>query len=497
MSPVRFISCDLTIQFSFFKIQFSFKQFYVGTLQCLSPGERDIVSTDYKIKKETYIPSLYGTTLSTTGQRTDKFSTDDVIAVAPDLNKYHQMIQNEIAKNQQANKPVLVFFATEGDLQQFLASTYGQKVVNCSVVTEKSENIDYHVQYATIILDGKVPVTLFPRIFGRGTNFVVYDDAIDTVGGVHVVQTFFSEFLAEEIQIQGRTARQGKSGSYKMIVLSAEIEATYGLTSEEVEQESRKKATFYDFMFQKRAAAMTAVIDGMKETAGKARAQHKNSLTLQNLLKQNGSRDRVAQIMMSFAASTSTSGLHIILCLDESGSMSSYWASLVDAVMQFLNIRNESGAGDTDLISVIKFGEDATLLWDKESLHHAVANRHAMIRDGGGTNFVPALKMVRQQMLSETTGMGVAVVFMTDGEASDGRRAAAAVSKLQDGFSGSSFQFFGVFFRAGAEQAAGEGILQNMVQAVNGGKMVLATNVDELRDQFQSIAREVSASFAY
>jgi hypothetical protein len=105
--------------------------------------------------------------------------------------------------------------------------------------------------------------------------------------------------------------------------------------------------------------------------------------------------------------------------------------------------------------------------------------------------------MVKQQMLSETTGMGVAVVFMTDGEASDGRKAATAVSQLQDGFSGSSFQFFGVFFRAGAEQAAGEGVLQDMVQAVNGGKMVLATNVDELRNQFQSIAREVSASFAH
>ncbi len=471
----------------------------VGTLQCLSPGERDIITKDYKIQKETYIPSLYGTTLSTTGQRTDKFSTDDVIAVAPDLNKFHQMIQNEIAKNQQANKPVLVFFATEGDLQQFLDSSYGQKVNNCSVVTEKTENIDYHVQYATIILDGKVPVTLFPRIFGRGTNFVVYDDAIDTVGGVHVVQTFFSQFLAEEIQIQGRTARQGKSGSYKMIVQSSEIETAYGLTSAEVEQESRKKTTFYDFMFQKRKAAMTAVIDSMKETAAQARAQHNNSISLQNLLMQNGSRDRVVQIIKSFASTSNGggSGLHIIICLDESGSMSSYWTSLVDAVMQFLHIRMDSGAGNADLITVIKFGDGATLLWDKVSLHFALANRNAMIRQGGGTNFIPALRMVNQQMLSETTGMGVAVVFMTDGEASDGNRAAAEVAKLQVGFSGSSFQFFGVFFRAGKEQAAGESILQNMVQAVNGGKMVLATNVEELRNQFQSIAREVSASFRH
>ena len=64
--------------------------------------ESDIIKTDYKIEKATYIPSLYGTTLSTTAQRTDKFSTDDVITLAPDINKYYQMIQNEIVKNQRA-----------------------------------------------------------------------------------------------------------------------------------------------------------------------------------------------------------------------------------------------------------------------------------------------------------------------------------------------------------------------------------------------------------
>ena len=471
---------------------------FAGTLQCLSPGEREIIYTDYNIKKMTYIPTLYGTTLSTTGQRTDKFSTKDVIAVAPDRNKFHQLIQNEIASNQSKNKPVLVFFATEGDLQQFRGSAYGQRVANCSEVTEKSENIDYHVQYATIILDGKVPVTLFPRIFGRGTNFVVYDDAIDAAGGVHVVQTFFSEFLAEEIQIQGRTARQGNSGSYKMIVLSSEIEAAYGLTSDEVVQESRKKETFYEFMCHKRASAMATVIDDMKKTAAKARTQHESSVALQTLLEQDGPRDKVAKIMMSFAPS---SGLHIILCLDESGSMSSYWTALGDAVMQFLDIRKESGcgAGDADLVSVVKFGVGATLLWDKVTLTHAAANRAAMVHAGGGTNFIPALDMAKRQMLSESSGMGAVVVFMTDGEAGDGATAAPAVARLQDGFLGSSFQFFGVFFRAAAAAAAGsagEGVLQDMVQAANGGKMVLATNVDELRNHFQSIAREVSASFA-
>jgi Mg-chelatase subunit ChlD len=465
----------------------------------LSPAERDIISTDYKISRETYVPSLYGTTLSTTGQRTDQFSTHDVIAVAPDADKYHQMIQNEIARSQQARKPVLVFFATERDIKNFLDSPYGQRVANCSVVTEKTENITYHVQHATIILEGKVPVTIFPRVFGRGTDFFVYDDSIERAGGVHVIQTFFSKFLAEEMQIQGRTARQGKSGTYKMIVLSAQLEAMYNLTASEVEQEARNKATFYEFMFKKRQAAMTALVAGLKETAEKARIQHESAVAFQSLLKEKGQCRRVAQAMMSFAYSSSSSDsapLHIIFCLDESGSMRSYWTSLVDAVVQFLDIRKACGAADKDVISVIKFADEASLLWDKVAVEYAISNRSAMVRKGVGTNFIPALGMVKQQMLSEPSGMGVAVVFLTDGETARSNEAAPAVGRLQNGFVGSSFQFFGVFFRAGAAQTTGEGVLQDMVDAAGKGKMVLATNVDELKTQFQRIAREVSASYA-
>ena len=34
------------------------------------------------------------------------------------------------------------------------------------------------------------------------------DDNINAAGGVHIIQTFVSEDISEEIQIQGRTASQ-------------------------------------------------------------------------------------------------------------------------------------------------------------------------------------------------------------------------------------------------------------------------------------------------
>lgn len=37
-------------------------------------------------------------------------------------------------------------------------------------------------------------------------------------GGLVVIQTFLSEDLSEEVQIRGRTGRQGTSGTYLMIL---------------------------------------------------------------------------------------------------------------------------------------------------------------------------------------------------------------------------------------------------------------------------------------
>ena len=60
--------------------------------------------------------------------------------------------------------------------------------------------------------------------FGRGTDFVIYDDSVKKLGGLHVIQTFLSVDASEEVQIQGRTARQGEKGSYKLMIRESELE---------------------------------------------------------------------------------------------------------------------------------------------------------------------------------------------------------------------------------------------------------------------------------
>lgn len=35
-------------------------------------------------------------------------------------------------------------------------------------------------------------ITILTRVFGRGTDFVLYDESISNSGGIHVIQTFLS-----------------------------------------------------------------------------------------------------------------------------------------------------------------------------------------------------------------------------------------------------------------------------------------------------------------
>ena len=63
-------------------------------------------------------------------------------------------------------------------------------------------------------------LTLLTKDFGRGTDFIIFDEIVATNYGVHVIQTFFSFDPSEEIQIRGRAARQGRLGSYSLVLVN-------------------------------------------------------------------------------------------------------------------------------------------------------------------------------------------------------------------------------------------------------------------------------------
>ena len=65
-------------------------------------------------------------------------------------------------------------------------------------------------------------------MYGRGIDFICLNKKLLDNGGVHVIQTFLSEDISEEVQIQGRTARQGQAGSYSMCFMNEDLEKYLG-----------------------------------------------------------------------------------------------------------------------------------------------------------------------------------------------------------------------------------------------------------------------------
>lgn len=66
---------------------------------------------------------------------------------------------------------------------------------NCLLITEETKNKDIQIKKST----SSGTVSLITRDFGRGTDFICYDDRVQDRGGVVVIQTFLSKDYSEEV----------------------------------------------------------------------------------------------------------------------------------------------------------------------------------------------------------------------------------------------------------------------------------------------------------
>jgi hypothetical protein len=196
-----------------------------GTLEFLSSYEKSILEKEYGIKRQTYMPSAYGV-------RADKFDyaptkQQHIILVKPE--DHHRVICEQITQlvgfDVGTRRAVLVFFDTVESLQAFekesgLNSFRNLKMLN--VIVEELGSLEKAKLVREASSAGRV--TLLTKAFGRGIDFFCKDQEVVDNKGVVVLQTFLSDNLSEEIQIKGRTARQGQSGSYRMILDKKSLE---------------------------------------------------------------------------------------------------------------------------------------------------------------------------------------------------------------------------------------------------------------------------------
>lgn len=193
-----------------------------GTLKELSDEEKQIIVEQYKIERDSYMPSMYG-------DSNLMFEKTSNVQVYEDEDNHMLAIQKEILevlKQSRSKRAILVFFEDEDKLNTFFYSSYGQSIIDTGFKLEcTTEKDDPHDRKRKILqASGPGKVTLFTRSFGRGTDFCCRSDEVREANGIHVIQSFFSEDTSEERQIKGRTARQGEKGSYSMILCATQLE---------------------------------------------------------------------------------------------------------------------------------------------------------------------------------------------------------------------------------------------------------------------------------
>jgi len=196
--------------------EFSFIMGVTGTLK-LSESEKTIVRDEYKICKETFAPSVFGAN----NLRFDKSRH----VLIENKHDYYKAIFKEVERQGRSDnglRAVFVFFESVDALTNCLQSAAFNTLrdsIKCLTEEANPQEKNLIIKRATIA--GQI--TFFTNSFGRGTDFIVSDKNVSLNGGVHVIQTFFSEEASEEEQIKGRTARQGESGSFSLIILDESL----------------------------------------------------------------------------------------------------------------------------------------------------------------------------------------------------------------------------------------------------------------------------------
>ncbi|KAK3280489.1 hypothetical protein CYMTET_11669 [Cymbomonas tetramitiformis] len=239
-----------------------------GTVKVLGEFEWRIMNR-YGIEVYSHLPSVYGESnfrfLNQTGQ--------SAITVERSKENYFQAISQEVKKVVSSGRAAIVFFQDSHSLDDYAKSPYFRGNLNNNLLHERlsTEAKDHAIKKAATA--GQA--TFSTAVFGRGTDFVCYDPKLLDAGGVHVIQAFVSLSKSEEIQIQGRTARQGKCGTYSMVLLADELSSELEIASAQALQLA--PAALYESIEQARQTQCHRVFAKMETAWREAEEQDKLS----------------------------------------------------------------------------------------------------------------------------------------------------------------------------------------------------------------------------
>ncbi|CAF3975531.1 unnamed protein product [Rotaria sordida] len=316
------INCG-TFSYAEMPHDFSYIGGVTGTLKTLAEVEKNILEEIYEIKKRTFMPSVFGSSNRIYNPMTDVRVVNE--------KEYFMYIRDEIRAICNAKRAILVFFESEEKLMTFYNSEELSPIKeNVQIIMEKvsvKERELYVKRAATIS-----KVTLLTRTFGRGTDFICRNQQLLANGGIHVLQTFFSEELSEEYQIMGRSARQGDFGSYRMVLLDKDLEWVLG--SSWMEELPRiVGTTLYENLNKARSIRYESKCGAKELGIKQCKAEHKASKEFMRALT-SGDILAVKDFLKkkNQGANLITASSRTVLLMDATGSMSSLLSAAKETV---------------------------------------------------------------------------------------------------------------------------------------------------------------------
>eukprot|EP01105_Mastigella_eilhardi_P025421 TRINITY_DN6908_c0_g2_i2.p1 TRINITY_DN6908_c0_g2~~TRINITY_DN6908_c0_g2_i2.p1 ORF type:complete len:2516 (-),score=771.73 TRINITY_DN6908_c0_g2_i2:252-6812(-) len=307
---------------------------------------------DYKVEVLSYAPSVYGK-----GQ-----FVASPVQLFPEYDDYMLYIARDAQDNVGRKRAVLVFFKSKAVLEAFRQFLRTNDIpLEHKVLVEESDNKDTIVRNAT----KRGQLTLLTRGFGRGIDFICFDKAVQENKGVHVIQTFLSDTPSEEVQIKGRTCRQGQNGSYSLVLLACHLKQEFEFNDQQLAQQD--KALLLQTLQNHRNLRYEARVKGLQEKVIAAKKKHQDTdKFVGDVFDLSKRRKELFQTLTEFSMDGITfrplASYFIVMCLDESGSMAgAKWEALSQAVKAFVEDRVKQ-------CEVV--GASATTLWRSSATRH-------------------------------------------------------------------------------------------------------------------------------
>jgi len=379
-----------------------------GTLSSVDEHQRAILA-NYKFTMFTVMPSVY-----------NKFELQLVkhrTALSETREDQFRDITTRVKKRISQGGAVVVFFKSPEILMEYNDSTYYED--RFAILSEdlSSATKDFRIKKAAT----SKQATFTHASFGRGTDFACYDRNLSEAGGVEIIQAFFSLDKTEEVQIQGRTARQGHRGSWGMCLCIKDLEEEFGVTV--VDQVKKLHETNVDgldnFLGLERSSKQKAQTEKLEKD--KKEAEKRDLLSQKYfrvlLRREDGNRKLVFEDLFR----KTRAGNHFVFCLDNSWSMTGARTQGVEeALADFIKARK----GKPDKASLILFATKAVRVKHMKHIHELDSHLPTADTSGyyfSGTHFEPALEEAGKALYDAVSAnMRPVIIFMTDGDNWDG-----------------------------------------------------------------------------